>query len=115
MTPTTHVLALLCVLIIASGQFMFKVAANASKAAGTFFDFTVLAVSGGALAIYAVATVLWIVVLQDAPLSRAYPYMALSFVLVALASWMFFRESISAGQVAGLGLIVAGLVVTAVS
>ena len=114
MTMTTHVLALVCVLIIASGQFMFKVAANALNAAGTFLDFTVLAAAGGALAIYAMATIMWIVVLQDAPLSRAYPYMALSFVLVALASWLFLRESISAGQIAGLGLIVTGLVVTAV-
>lgn len=114
MTLTNHALALLCVLIIASGQFLFKVAANALKAAGTFLDFTVWTAFGSALAVYSVATVLWMVILQDAPLSRAYPYMALSFVLVALASWFFFRESISAGQIAGLGLIVAGLVVTAI-
>lgn len=115
MTLTTHILALLCVLIISTGQFLFKIAANALKVAGTFFDVTVLLASGTALAIYGVATVMWIIVLQDAPLSRAYPYMALSFVLVALAGWLFFREGISVGQIAGLGLIVSGLVVAAVS
>lgn len=115
MTWTTHALALLCVVIIASGQLLFKIAANALKAAGTLFDLTVLMAFGSAVTIYAVATVLWMVILQDAPLSRAYPYMALSFVLVALASWFFFRESISTGQIAGLSLIVAGLMVTAIS
>jgi uncharacterized membrane protein len=39
--------------------------------------------------------------------------MALSFVLVALASWLILQETISIGHVAGLGLIVTGLLVIA--
>jgi drug/metabolite transporter (DMT)-like permease len=115
MTPTAHILALLCILLMASGQILFKLAADALKAAGTFVDITVLSIAGSALMLYAVATVLWIVLLQNAPLSRAYPYVALSFVLVTAASWWFFRESISTGQIAGLGFIVIGLLVTAMS
>ena len=115
MTLSSHALALSCVLIMATGQLLFKTAANASNAAGTFFDTAVAIAAVGALALYAVATGLWIVLLQSTPLSRAYPYMALSFVLVALASWLFFRESISLGQIAGLALIVGGLLVTAAS
>jgi drug/metabolite transporter (DMT)-like permease len=115
MTLTSHALALGCVLLMAAGQLLFKTAANAVNAAGTFMDMTVAMAAAGAVAIYALASGLWIVLLQSTPLSRAYPYMALSFVLVAAGSWLFFRESISLGQIAGLALIVGGLLVTAAS
>lgn len=115
MTLTTHVLAIVCVAMIAAGQILFKVAAGALKSAGTFLDGAVFAAVGAALAIYGAATLLWIVLLQHAPLNRLYAYMALSFVFVAAASWFLFSERIGPGHLAGLGLIVAGLVVIAAS
>src|SRR3546814_1641047 len=115
MSPTTHVLALTCVALIASGQVLFKYAATALKLAVTFLNGGVLAFAGVAIGIYGAATLLWIVLLQHASLSRLYPYMALSFVLVAIAGRLLFHEQIPAGQIAGLGLIVAGLLVIAAS
>ena len=113
MTPTTHVAALLCVALIAAGQVLFKLVANSLDASGTLFDRRVIAIGTAALAIYGLATVFWILLLQHAPLGRLYPYMALSFVLVAFASWGVFHETITIGHMAGLGLIVAGLIVIA--
>ncbi len=115
MSLTSHLLALFCVALIALGQLLFKYTANAWRLAGTFYDSLVIVPAFSALTIYGCATLLWIVVLQDAPLSRVYPYMALSFVLVALASWLVLREQIPLGQVAGLALVLGGLLVIALS
>jgi multidrug transporter EmrE-like cation transporter len=105
----------LCVALIAGGQVLFKLAASGMKAGGGLFDARLIVIVTAALIIYALATVLWIALLQNAPLGRLYPYMALSFLLVAAASWFLFQEAITVGHMAGLGLIMAGLVVMAVA
>jgi drug/metabolite transporter (DMT)-like permease len=113
MTPATHLAAVLCVGMIAGGQVLFKYAAKALGGGATFFDRDVLLLVVAAFAIYGIATVIWILLLQEAALSRLYPYMALSFVLVALAGRVLFAEAITPGQVAGLAMIVGGLLVIA--
>ncbi len=113
MNASVHIFALLCVTVIAIGQVLFKYAARTLSSAGTFFDLGVISIITAALLLYALATLVWIALLQTAPLSRLYPYMALSFVLVAIASWLIFGERLALGQMAGLGLIVAGLLVIA--
>lgn len=115
MNLTVHLSAVLCVGMIAAGQVLFKFAARALHASGTFVDRDVLLITGVAMIVYAVATVVWIILLQTMPLGRLYPYMALSFVLVAFAGWLVFDESVAFGQIAGLVLIVIGLVVIAVT
>jgi drug/metabolite transporter (DMT)-like permease len=115
MTALSHSLALLCVCAIAFGQVMFKFTANALAAAGTPLHGGVLALAGSALLVYGLATLLWIWLLQHAALSRLYPYMALSFVLVSAAGWFFFGERLPWVQMAGLGLIVLGLLLIALA
>ena len=44
-------------------------------------------------------------------LSVAYPFVALSFVLVLAGSAVFFGESLNAAKVAGIALIVIGIVI----
>lgn len=61
------------------------------------------------------ASVCWILAVQTAPLSLAYPFMALSFLLVPALSVFFFGETVSAWQSVGLMLIVAGVVVNGVA
>jgi drug/metabolite transporter (DMT)-like permease len=113
MSIAQHLLAVLCVAMIAAGQVLFKYGAEALRAAGTVVDRDVILIVGGALAIYGIATLFWIALLQHAPLGRLYPYMALSFVIVAVASRYLFGEAIAAGHLAGLGMIVLGLIVIA--
>ncbi len=115
MTLATHLGAVFCVALIAAGQVLFKLVAGALHRAGTPFTPEVAAYGAAAVAIYGFATVLWIVLLQTAPLGRLYPYMALSFILVAAASALLFQETITPGHAVGLGLIVAGLLVVAAS
>jgi drug/metabolite transporter (DMT)-like permease len=65
---------------------------------------------GGAV----LASVCWVLAVRQTPLSVAYPFMALSFLLVPAAASVLFGESISAGQYAGMATIVAGVALTAI-
>ena len=58
-----------------------------------------------------VAAVCWVYALTKFELSRAYPFMSATFVLVLIGSAVFFNEHLSVLKVLGLTLIVAGLVV----
>ncbi len=61
------------------------------------------------------ASVCWTLVVQQAPLSFAYPFMALSFVFVPLGALVAFGEPIAIGQWIGMLMIAAGVVVSALS
>lgn len=55
------------------------------------------------------AAVAYLLALQRLELSRAYPVMSLSFVLVLLFSALLFSEAITAPKLFGIALILAGL------
>lgn len=52
----------------------------------------------------------WSLIIQKTALSLAYPFMALSYVLIVLIGALFFKEHISAYQLFGIGLIIAGVI-----
>ncbi len=105
---------ILCVVMIATGQFLFKVVGLRSTEGlsiqGLLNDHIAQGVLLLALTIYMLATLLWIHVLRVVPLSDAYPFMALAFVIVPLGSWIFFGEQIRWTDGAGTTLIVLGIV-----
>ena len=57
------------------------------------------------------ASLTWALALTRFELSFAYPFMALSFVLVLLCGVAFLSESLNAAKVIGVVLIVLGLIV----
>lgn len=65
------------------------------------------------LALYGVGTVLWLFALRQLDLSLAYPFVAMSFVMVALSGIALLGEPVNTGRLIGLGLIVLGLLVMA--
>ena len=65
---------------------------------------------GAALCLYALASGLWIHVLTRVDLVRAYPFAALSFVLVPLFSYLCLGERIGAPYAAGVALTALGVV-----
>ncbi len=66
------------------------------------------------VALYAVSFVLTIRIYADYPLSVISPLMAGAiFVLVSVASAVFFAEPITASKLAGIALIVAGIALLA--
>ena len=63
----------------------------------------------GGLALYGLGTVLWLAVLARAELSQAYPFVGLSFVLTAAMGYFLFADALPPGRIAGIALIVAGV------
>lgn len=100
-------------LSLSAGQLMFKLAAEDVKAR-LAVSWQSAAMSGwliSALLLYAVSTVLWLWVLSQMPLSRAYPFILAGAALVPLMAHLFLREPISVPYVLGFLLVAAGLAV----
>lgn len=65
------------------------------------------------LAFYGVGTVLWLFALRRMDLSLAYPFVAMSFVMVAASGVLFLGETLTVTRVLGMALIISGLLVMA--
>jgi multidrug transporter EmrE-like cation transporter len=61
------------------------------------------------LALYGLGALAWILVLTRLNLSLAYPFLALNFVLIAVASRVFLGESIPVIRWAGIAVICVGI------
>jgi len=53
---------------------------------------------------------LWLVVLSQVDVSYAYPLLAISYVFVAIYSWIFFGENITTYRALGIILITIGAI-----
>ncbi len=81
--------------------------------AGSITDVvTNLSVVGG-LAIFGLSAVVWLVVLSRASLSFAYPFAALTYVLILLADRFVLHEPIPGLRWAGVVCIMTGIVLVA--
>ncbi|MCL6479982.1 MAG: EamA family transporter [Peptococcaceae bacterium] len=103
--------AVLCVTAISAGQLLFKWASLQIQIVGSWISWRVLITVGLAAIIYVLATLLWINLLQQVALNKAYVFMALSFVLVPIASYLIFREPITNGYLIGAILVIIGIMV----
>ncbi|KIC45525.1 hypothetical protein RA28_10645 [Ruegeria sp. ANG-S4] len=113
-----YVFTILAVMGIAAGQILFKIVASRIDGRPPLMlvqDSSFMWPLIGSLMIYAGATVLWILALQNLALSRAYMFMSLSFIIVPVISAIFFNEPLTPGFLLGLGLIIAGVTVTQVA
>jgi multidrug transporter EmrE-like cation transporter len=63
-----------------------------------------------AVALYLTVFVLWMLILQQIELSRAFPLTALTYVTVPAAGLVLFHESLTMVQAAGIALILAGVI-----
>jgi drug/metabolite transporter (DMT)-like permease len=64
----------------------------------------------GGLAIFGVSSVFWMLVLSRTSLSFAYPFAALTYVLILVFDWAVLNEPIVVLRWGGVALIIAGLV-----
>jgi drug/metabolite transporter (DMT)-like permease len=99
---------------MAGGQLLFKAAALRVPAEGTMAERLLALAHNGyflaALALYLGLSLLWVWLLRFTPLSRAYLFVALSFVLVPLVAAAAFGEPLSGRFVLGAVLTVCGLI-----
>lgn len=65
------------------------------------------------LALYVGSVGVWLFVLRNTDLSLAYPFVALSFILVLLMSAFVLGESITTARLIGSVVIIVGLIILA--
>lgn len=118
MTPAAFVLVLTGVLLNACAQLLLKAGTNAVG----HFEFTLRSawrvapqllfephILGG-LMCYAVSVVVWIGALSRTEVSIAYPMLSIGYIVNALAAWYLFGEALTATRVAGIAVIIAGVI-----
>lgn len=115
----SYLLVLLTILLTVYGQIAIKWQVTAAgplpldPAAKAGFMFRLLLnpwIISALLAAF-LGAVCWMGAMTKLPLSRAYPFMALTFILVTIFASVLLGESVTWGKIAGLTLIVSGLVV----
>jgi drug/metabolite transporter (DMT)-like permease len=99
---------------MASGQVLFKLAAQRLSATATISE-QVTSLLGNtyffvAFAFYCALAVCWVWILTFTPLSRAYPFVALAFVITPMLGVWLFGEPINSRLGFGVAAIVFGLV-----
>ncbi|KPH05407.1 transporter (plasmid) [Rhizobium acidisoli] len=62
-----------------------------------------------ALVVEVVCFFVWMTILAELDLSRAFPLSGISYVLIIASGWLMFGEPIVALQIVGSGLILAGV------
>ena len=112
-------IALLCAYAVgmAAGQMLFKLASLRMATDGPLLErlgpllgnWAFLA----ALAIYLALSVLWVWILSFTPISRAYLFVALSFVIVPIFGALLFSEPMSVRLGIGIAVILCGLFLVA--
>lgn len=111
-----YIIILLVVLILAIGQLLFKTVSNRlgdDRFYALTTDYGTLAIFLTSLAVYGVATIGWIWALRQVPLSTAYLFMSLGFILVPTASHFIFGDPLNMRIAISIVLIISGILVAA--
>ncbi|WP_268624015.1 EamA family transporter [Paenibacillus alvei] len=105
-------LLLMNILMLVAGQVLFKMGLD--KLGGVTLAnswramFTPHILLG--LVLYALATLVWFVVLSRMSLSTAYPIQSLAYVFGMIVAFIVFNEPISLTKWIGAGIIVIGVI-----
>ena len=91
------------------GQFEFSLANVWPIGRELATNFPIL----GGLACYAVSVVVWVMALSRVEVSIAYPMLSIGYVINALLAWWLFGEAVGPQRLAGIGVIIAGVVIVA--
>jgi multidrug transporter EmrE-like cation transporter len=67
----------------------------------------------GGLTLYFLSAALWLLVLSRLPVSAAYPFVGLGFVLTMLFGWLALGEPLGASRIGGTALVAIGVVLIA--
>lgn len=112
MSIVNYLVLLGCILSIAAGQLLFKMAATAPRGDEPVWRLLLSPPLLIGLAVYGVAMIAWIWQLRTVPLTRAFPFMALGFILTPLAASVLFGEATSPRYWLGALLICAGILLS---
>lgn len=62
---------------------------------------------------FAISASFWCVVMSKRDLSQVYPFIALAHVFITMMAYFFLKEQIGAWRIAGIAIIVIGVIVLA--
>lgn len=99
---------LLSAILNSAGQILFK-AARSSHPEASLPSLFLFPETWIGFLVYGLSALCWLWVLARAPLSFAYPVLALTFPLVVGLSAVVFAEPVSSLRWAGVGVIVVGV------
>jgi multidrug transporter EmrE-like cation transporter len=120
--PMSYFLVVMTVLLTVAGQFLIKwqvglAGALPASAPGKLQFVAALLmrpwVLAGLAAAFA-ASVCWMLAMTKLPLSHAYPFTAAAFVFVVFGGAWLFSEPLGGYRIAGVALIVAGVILTGI-
>jgi drug/metabolite transporter (DMT)-like permease len=117
MTLASLGILLFAVALAATGQLLLKNGMNTAKATSQADGRSLLLVAAtspwilGGLVIFAVSAVAWLVTLSRVPLSVAYPFNALGYLVILVASTVILHERANVWTWLGTGLVISGLIV----
>lgn len=103
-----QIIALCCAIAISIGNVLFKISADSWKVTGGLLNFPTYIWLAASLIIYVAATITWIWLLQNTPLLKIYPFLALTFIFVPIFSFLLLGERISLLQLGGFVLLIFG-------
>ncbi|MEI7869326.1 MAG: EamA family transporter [Candidatus Methylumidiphilus sp.] len=105
---------ILTILLLSVGQILFKMVADKINPNHSIVSTITNPLLILALAVYGVATLLWIFSLRNVPLSLAYPFAALAFVFVPVMAHFALSEPLKAKTFYGFILILAGVTISTI-
>lgn len=108
MSTLAIILAISTVLGMASGQILFKLASGH----GGLMEIFLFPMFWAAVVLFGLVTILWVLLLREVELSRAYPIMAETYVLVPIASMVILGEKLGWSYGLGVALIIGGIILT---
>jgi multidrug transporter EmrE-like cation transporter len=121
--PMNLILILVSVCLAGTAQVTLKIGVDRVTKTGNgghvalgtsgFKELATSPVVWGGLMLFGVSAVIWIFALSRVDLSFAYPFAALGYVIIVLASFTVLHESVPPLRWAGVALIIAGILLVA--
>lgn len=112
-----YIIILSSVIIIATGQILFKLAARSiyiineqTIIENIINNKTSVILVVSALLLYMASTVAWVYALRTTPLSVAFMFNSLAFVFIPVASFFIFQESLPRYFLVGTAMIIGGII-----
>jgi undecaprenyl phosphate-alpha-L-ara4N flippase subunit ArnF len=90
------------VLGVSVGQVLFKYGANALDRGDRLWGWLSSYLVAGSI-IYCACAIVWVLLLRNLALSKAYPFFSLSFAIVPILGWFFFNEPL--GRLYAIGIL----------
>ena len=112
MSPQTYAIIFASLCCTVAGQLLFRGAALAANTFGSWLNLRSAVLFCTAIAMYTAMTFLWTHALREVSLARAFPFMAIAYVILPVAEHFLFAQALHWNALAGGAVIMAGICLT---